>query len=248
MIETYVTVHDSELLIECEHSGQFDNVSHTYIFVGPRPVDLSGLKRGVFKIIVASDYIPNFEHLPAFYDFTGWWVLAKYGLIEADQVILIQYDMEIAHPLIAELCAHRLLERPGPIAFTAGHNAANNFMLLIPGFERTYRIGMDLVGIDQDSWPEFNEWPSTQGTAWRTDEFVDFMLWFEPLFAHWADDLWAGHLAERSVKAWTMNTGDPERYLPGVINHLHSDCHGTCSLMNGQADVHAERAATFGVG
>ncbi len=247
MIETYVTVHDSELLTECVNSGQFDDVSHTFVFVGPRPVDVRDFRRNA-KVIIARNHTPNFEHLPAFYDFTGWWVLAKYGLIEADHAIFIQYDMEITDPFIAERCAHRLNERPGPIAFTAGHNAAQNFMLLISGFERAYRSGMDLVDLNQDLWPEFNEWPSTQGTAWRTGEFVDFMLWFEPLFTYWADDLWAGHLAERTVKAWTMKTGDPERYLPGSIRHLSRDCHGTCSLMGGRADIHAERSATFGMG
>jgi hypothetical protein len=243
-LETYVTIHDQALLLECERTEQYAQLgSYTYLFVGPRPVDQVPPD---VKIIVARDFTPNYEHLPAFYDFTGWWVLAHHGLITAEHAMLIQYDMHIASSFIEEQVSYQLEIAPGVVAFTAGHNLANNFMLLIPGFQETYRAGVAQLGIDPAGWPEFNEWPTTQGTGWRTEDFNHFMNWFTPLFDAWVNDLWAGHLAERTVKAWSVTTGNVERYLPGVIVHHNQDTHGTCALMAGNVALHQERAATFG--
>lgn len=242
-IEAYVTVHDQDLLLECERSGQFDVVSHTYLFVGPRPVDRIPAD---VKVVVARDHLPNFEHYPSFYDFTGWYALARHNLIAAEHVILVQYDMKVNDPAVGERCAKLLDAAPGPVAFTAGHRLADNWMLLIPGFHATYDRGMARLGVDQTTWPFFNEWPCTQGTAWRADEFRRFMLWLEPLFDYWHDDLWAGHLMERTVKAWCAHHGIAEQYLGGVITHENRDCHGTCALMGGRTDDYHQRAATFG--
>lgn len=242
--ELLVTIHDQDLLLECEHRQQFAGLPRTYLFVGPRPVDR--IPDDV-KLVVARDHTPNFEHWPAFYDFTGWWAAAHHGLIEADRIVCVQYDMLIADQFICER-VDKLLDEPdvGVVAFTAGHRLADNWMLLLPGFERTYRAGVGILGVDMDSWPFFNEWPSTQGTAWRTADFVPVMEWLTPLFQAWHGDVWAGHLMERTVKAWCATFNRPEAYLPGVITHLARDCHGTCALMGGRSDVHAERASTFG--
>lgn len=242
-VETFVTIHDQDILLECERSGRFADVSHTYGFVGPRPVDRIPAD---VKMVVARDYTPNVEQWPSYYDFTLWYVLTAHDLIDADQIICLQYDMRINDTAIADRCSKLLDAEPGPIAFTAGHNLADNWMLLIPGFRETFDAGMSQLGVDQNQWPFFNEWPCTQGTAWRTDTFHTFMRWIEPLFELWQSNLWAGHLMERTVKAWCAHHGIPEQYLGGVITHENQDCHGTCSLMAGRVDDYRARAATFG--
>ena len=85
-IETYITVHDSTIVAECEDSGRFNSISHTYLFVGPKAVDVAD----DIKIIVCRDIQPNYEHLPHFYDFTGWFVLGKYELFSTDNAIFLQ--------------------------------------------------------------------------------------------------------------------------------------------------------------
>lgn len=242
-VEAYVTIHDQDLLLECEASGQFDAISHTYGFVGPRPVDRIPAD---VKLVVARDYTPNHEDKPSFYDFTGWHVLAAHDLIDADRIVCLQYDMRISDNEIGARCSSLLDAAPGPIAFTAGHRLADNWMLLLDGFHRTFDVGMARLGVDQTSWPFFNEWPSTQGMAWRTDEFQAFMMWIEPLFEIWADSVWAGHLMERTVKAWCVTQGVDEQYLGGVMVHENRDCHGTCALMGGRIETYLERTATFG--
>lgn len=242
--ELLVTVHDQDLLLECEASGQFAGLLHSYLFVGPRPVDKLSCEQ---RTLVLRDHTPNFEHYPSTYDFSGWWAATHHDLIEADRVVCVQYDMLIADPDIIPK-VDELLDDPdtGMVAFTAGHRLADNWMLLLPGFRETFDAGMHQLGVDQNGWEFFNEWPSTQGTAWRTDDLKNFMEWVTPLFDYWADNVWAGHLMERTVKAWCATQGTVERYLPGVIQHLVRDCHGTGARMGGNIETAEARAATFG--
>ena len=235
-------MHDQELIADCHGSPRFADLSVTYLFVGPRPTD--GVADDV-KMVVARDWTPNYEHLPQFYDFTGWWVLADSDLVESEYLICLQDDMKVVSPNLDVRCVRMLQER-GPIGFTAGHRSAGNWMLMIDGFAATFKAGMALRGIDVDTFPDFEEWPTTQGTAWRTDDFKEFMAWFEPLFDLWTGNVWAGHLAERSMWAWMMSRGHPSKILPNVIWHQALDRHGTGALMSGSYNVYHERAATFG--
>lgn len=241
-VETFITVHDVDLIRECEERSQFHALtSYTYLFVGPRSLD--GCPD--VPIVVARDFPMNVEQWPQFYDFTGWWILAKHGLIKAEHVMFLQYDMFINDPLIEERVETLLHAGAGPIAFTAGHNLANNFMLIIDGFRETYCRAMYARGVNPDLWPAFNEWPSTQGTAWRRTEFENYMQWFYPFFEIFKNDVWAGHLAERTVKAWTEVRGTPPQYMIGAITHHAKDCHGTGALMAGNRDLYDQRNAAF---
>lgn len=241
MIQTFVTVHDADIVRRCEEEERFGSLGERhYLFVGQRPVG-----QEIGPTVIPRRLIDNLEHLPQFYDFTGWWALARHRLIVRPNVMLLQYDMHVASPTLEADVDAMLTEASGPVAFTAGHNLAGNYMLMIDGFERTFRDGMATIGVDPASWPEFNEWPTTQGMAWRTEEFYDFMMWFRPLFDVFADNRYAGHLAERCVKAWCVTRGVEPRYLPGVIGHEAKDCHGTGALMAGNIAVYEERARTF---
>lgn len=241
-VEAFITVHDQVLVVEAERAGQFAGLSHTWLFVGHRPVERVPSDA---KVVVARDHDPNIEHWPSLYDFTGWWTLAHHRLIDADDVIFLQYDMHVVDPALADRCETLLAEKPGVVAFTAGHHQAGNFLLSCDGFDATYRAGLASLGVAMDGWPSFNEWPSTQGTAWDVVDFYDFMDWVTPALAVFAGSTWAGHLAERLVKAWCVARGCPESYLPGVISHAAADCHGTGALMRGDHGLYQARQASF---
>lgn len=240
-MHAYITVHDQQLILDCEKEGRFaDLEAHTYLFVGPRPVHKL---QGRLPVIVSRLWDHNYEDHPNFYDFTGWWTLARHALAQP-RFLTVQYDHQLHDPELATK-ADALLDQGGPVAYVAGHRQANNWMLLIDGFEAAFNAGMTAVGINPADFPDFNEWPSTQGMAWRRDDFCEFMAWFEPLFNVWADNVWAGHLAERSVWAWMMATGRPAIYGSGLV-HEGRDCHGTCSLMGGDSATWSQRQLTFG--
>ena len=240
-VQTFVTVHDQDLVLESEASGQFAALTNVvYLFVGPRPVDR--IPAGV-EMIVARDYTPNHEDLPQFYDFTGWSVLTRHNLIDADHMICLQYDMAVTDPQIENRCTQLLDQAPGMVAFTAGHKGPN-WMLHIPGFEQAFRQGLAAKSIDFDQLPDFGPFPSTQGTAWRRDTLTEYMEWFDPLFTVFAPEVFAGHLAERTVKVFSTLTY-PEQYLTGVISHAAADCHGTGALMCGNRSLYEARNASF---
>lgn len=248
-IRTAITIHDQVLIDQCEAEQRFLYAEpYGYLFVGPRDISVSpaGLPMTVngHPVFPSRWFEPNFEHWPHFYDFTGWWTLAR-NVELPDRILCLQYDHQVKAPIMP--IVDTFLDRAPVAAFVAGHRQAGNFMLMIGGFEDAYRAGLAHIGAPSlDDWPDFNEWPSTQGIAWRSEAFVDFMAWVTPLFEFWHDNVWAGHLMERMVKAWLVATGQTEVYLPALVVHEGRDCHGTCALMAGRANEYHERAATFG--
>ena len=238
--ECYVTIHDQDLVIDLENEGRFAQLSHTYLFVGRRPVDK--LTEG--KVIVCRDYEPNIEHLPQFYDFTGWWTLVNHHLISADRIICLQYDMHILQPNLEVQVDHLLRSGNGMVAFNAGYYGPN-WMLRLPDFETLYRAGLATRGVNLDDIAPFNEWPCTQGTAWRREIFEDYLAWIAPMFDVFKDDIFAGHLMERTVKAYLAANGIPNGYLLGAIAHQAADMHGTGALMAGNRKLYEQRNAEF---
>lgn len=244
--ECLVTVHDQDLVLESERTGQFEAFDRvTYMFVGYGDVDRLP---DDLSVVVCRDKPGNVEHLPQFYDFTGWWAMTRDDglLLQCDNVVCLQYDMKVMEPRIQKVVEMQL-KRAAMLAFNAGYYGPN-WMLRIPGFEATYNAGLARVGADQRTWEKFDAWPSTQGTAWRTEALVAFMDWFEPLFEAFRDHTFAGHLAERSVKAWLEETDQPVGLGLGLIAHEAADCHGTGALMAGNMALYHERAASFALG
>jgi hypothetical protein len=235
----YVTIHTQALIEQCDADRQFaafDDVG--YLLVGQRPHD--GDRPDV---IVPRTLSPNREHLPQFYDFTGWWALCRHNLIDADRVIMQQYDMHTVDPQIQAKC-EALLDTPGVVAMTVGYKRPS-WMPRLAGFASTYERGIATRGLTMADVEPVNRWPSTQGTAWRTEDLVAFMEWFEPMWDVFAGHTFAGHLAERSVQAWHVACGYQPKYLRGVMRHDAADCHGTGALMAGQRQVYETRNAAF---
>jgi hypothetical protein len=198
------------------------------------------------KIIDCKSYLPNYEHLPNFYDFTGWFVLAKHNLIETDNAIFLQYDHVIYDANIVE-STNSILKTN----WMVGYVPAPYFMwtLTIQGFYEKQVAGLASCGVD---WPKlvsekpFETWPSTQGTAWRTEEFTKFMLWFEPAFNTFANDTFAGHLAERMIQPFLMAHNQEAGYFHGAVGHESKDCHGTGDLMRGNLESFSAKNSVFG--
>lgn len=241
-IETYITIHDSTLIHNCENTGRFASISHTYLFVGPKPVyECDGL-----KVIVCRDHSPNYEYLPHFYDFTGWFVLAKHSLINSDYAIFLQYD----HSLIVDDIEAKTidaLQRHEMVGYSPA--GPGLWTLALPNFYERQLEGIKACGNDWEALvasTPFTVWPTTQGIAWRTSEFREFMNWFEPAFESFKDHTFAGHLAERMIQPFLMATGMTAGFLPGSVSHESLDCHGTKDLILGNIDSYNQKVSTFG--
>lgn len=230
LIEAYITIHDQDLIIQCEEQGQFRDLSHTYMFVGPRPVDR--IPSDV-KVVVCRDYTPNYEYLPQFYDFTGWFALAHHNLLTSQYGIMVQYDHYVAAPDAAERCLEVLQAGAGVAAFVPGYY--NNWYLQVEGFEKLLQECSLACGVnlpELEAAQPFNQWPSTQGTAWNVDYFKAFMEWVRPMFDLAQGHVLAGHVAERMLNIYTKTTREAA-YLPGLFRHDSRDCHGTSDFMRG---------------
>lgn len=241
-MKTYVTVHDSSIIMQCESEGRFAGLDRVYLFVGPRMVDVPSN----IPVIRCLDYQPNYEHLPQFYDFTGWFILAKHNLLDSDKAIFLQYDHLVTDPNIEERIAILLEEHP----MVSCHAASREWWTLdIPNFYEVHIRGIEACG---ENWSllmqqnPFEVWPSTQGTAWRTSEFVQFMLWFEPAFEIFKTHLYAGHLAERMIQPFLMANSWVAGYLDGGVFHESLDCHGTRDLSLGNVEGFSKKQSIFG--
>lgn len=240
--ETFITIHDQNLVIASEETGQFSTLSsYTYLFVGPKPVD--NLPKDMLdKVIVCRDYSPNYEHLPHLYDFTGWYVLTHHNLMSKPYAICLQYDHYVSDSRLEETCESMLRGADGVISFLAAY--AHMYMLAVPEFEQAMRGALAIKGLAYESL-DLSMWPTTQGTAWRSESLTDFMQWVEPIFEPISGHRYMGHIAERMVAAYAQLT-HPARYLHGMAHHVAMDCHGTGAAMAGSESSFIQKSLTFG--
>ena len=232
-IETFVTVHNQDILLNCEATNQFGSLSsYKYLFVGYRPVDKLDPSL-LAKTVLCREFIPNYEKYPHFYDFTGWNILWKNNLVEAKNVILLQYDMYILTPQIEEITLDFLNSAPGML----GNYWASKPMWLMSQSYEALSLALSAKGYDINQVANMFEdgWPSTQGTAWTTEHFYGFMEWFEPLFEIIKDYVFCGHAAERLANAYAVISGLARHNFPGAINHRFGNTHGTTALWQGQS-------------
>lgn len=241
-VEAFITIHDSALIDACERASTFGQIDHTYLFVGPRPV----CHETDAKVIVCRDYVPNYEHLPQFYDFTGWFVLAKNNLVTADTVVMLQYDHRIIVDDFVAQCEAAIQGFP-VVAFVPAPYPM--WTLGVDGFYDQQMRALSAYGLNWQkmlSERPIELWPSTQGTIWTKQFFVDFMNWFEPCFGFFHKHPFAGHLAERMIQPYLMTQKLNAGYLLGVVQHDSLDCHGTRELSMGNMAEYSAKASTFG--
>jgi len=243
-VETYVTIHDQDLVLECISSGQFKDLDPTYLFVGNRPVDR--IPSDV-KIVICRDYSPNYEHFPNLYDFTGWYVLVKHNLIKAPYVTLIQYDHVVLDPNALDVVESLCNQDPGVIAFVTAWFDPTNWLLQVSNFSQMFQEASLACGVDMHSLVQnkpFSTWPTTQGTAWRTECFEDFIKFVEPSFGILGAEPFGGHAAERLLQVYCLLT-HPAQRGDNLFLHQSKDVHGTGAYMRGDIATYQVRNNEF---
>jgi hypothetical protein len=91
LCETFIFVHDQDLIINFEENKKFENLyTYRYVFLGNRPIDkISHMD----NVIIARNYEDNLEEYPLFTSYTGWYLLWKHKLIKTRYVNLFEYDI-----------------------------------------------------------------------------------------------------------------------------------------------------------
>lgn len=238
-LETFITVHDQDLVLAAEASGQFTSLGkYRYLFVGDGPTE----KLSEINAVVSRDYPVHREALSDFYDFTGWRTLANYDIVKVDITLMLQYDHAVLDPDAAAKVV-KSIDGHGVLATVPGY--FDNWVLQLPGFGEYLQAGAKACGVDLDSLAPFNKWPSTQGIAFTKDVLYSFMTWFEPAFDVFKDHVFAGHLAERMVWVYCHSRDIPVAYLEGLFQHGSLDCHGTGDFMRGDMRGYESKRALF---
>ena len=94
--QTFIFVHDQQIVLDYIQAGKFDQLPDVrYVFLGQRPVDRLDQYVGEKKVIVARNLPDNIEHLPNLVAWTGWYAVARNGLITAEVVNLFEYDINL---------------------------------------------------------------------------------------------------------------------------------------------------------
>lgn len=242
-VTTFVAVHDQNTLYNAEQNGTFDSMPHVvWLFLGPKLCFMS--HEGKYPIIRAMDFEPDARNL---YDFSGFQVLVKHNLIRTKYSVFLQYDHEVVGEgdLLAPI-VDKLNSNLGMVTFVPAGYDPVNWMLSVPGFNEAFHRATRACGLDGD-WSNLQVawWPTTQGHAWRSSLFYNFINWASPGLEAVKDEQYAGHIAERLLTVYCSFT-HPAQVLTGLFQHNSADVHGTGALMSGDVSTFEQRNAVFG--
>jgi hypothetical protein len=202
--QTFIFVHDQYIVLDYLAAGKFNDLPDVkYVFLGMRPSDQIGHLVNMGKVIIARDLPDNIEHLPNLVAWSGWYAIARNGLITADIVNLFEYDVN-------------LLEWKQPMA-SAGyfwHPYADNTWWNYNGIKTELRRLE--VSVSSDPLPMTSNYTLFSDKIYP---FINTLMASEFDFEH--DQ--AGHIVERYCSAYFQF----KVTAAGGLTHLYADSHGT---------------------
>jgi hypothetical protein len=229
--ETFIFVHDQDLIIEFENKNKFSNLyNYKYVFLGNRPTDKI---ENLTNVIIAKNFEYNIEQYPLFTSYTGWYCLWKNNLITTNYVNLFEYDT-VLNKNIDQLHTkfyNDNVEMIGYVPFPMGHyqfvqNPEWNEHIL-PIIKETNKI--DLISHYKkvlEKNPQ-SVWSSTSNTTFRVDIFNEYMKWFEPIANKIKETKTCGHAHERSITFFSTIKNKKMLITNGILKHLQLDSHKT---------------------
>jgi hypothetical protein len=229
-VEVFITVHDEDLLLRCEESKQFASLSrYRYVFVGHRPVGkLSTLKE---KVIVARECQYNIEQYPHLYDFTAWYCLVNNRLITQYHVVSLQYDMTLQTENFQEQVLAKLLEDSNQIL---GFLPVSTSLYFSSHREIPLAETLRKKNVDWDTLFAHDTtklWPTGNAVAMRTSTLRQLLQWLLEWLPEFVENPYAGHVAERLIKVYSLLSGIQDTYLPQMLHHTMRDSHGTTRIL-----------------
>jgi hypothetical protein len=212
--QTFIFVHDQYIVLDYLAAGKFNDLPNVkYVFLGQRPTDQIAHLVNMGKVIIARDLPDNIEHLPNLVAWTGWYAIARNGLITADIVNLFEYDIN-------------LLGWKQPMA-SAGyfwHPYADNTWWNYNGIKTELRRLE--VSVSSDPLPMTSNYTLFSDKIYP---FINTLMASEFDFEH--DQ--AGHIVERYCSAYFQF----KVTAAGGLTHLYADSHGTQGRGDSYQDI-----------
>jgi hypothetical protein len=212
--QTFIFVHDQYIVLDYLAAGKFNDLPNVkYVFLGQRPSDQIGHLVDMGKVIIARDLPDNIEHLPNLVAWTGWYAIARNGLITADIVNLFEYDVNLTD-----------WKQPMASVGYFWHPYADNTWWNYNGIKTELRRLE--VSVSSDPLPMTSNYTLF---ADKIYPFINTLMASEFDFEH--DQ--AGHIVERYCSAYFQF----KVTAAGGLTHLYADSHGTQGRGDSYQDI-----------
>lgn len=248
MYETFITVHNQDLIIQLEKNRIFKNLKqYRYILLGDSPTD----KLKKFKnVIIARECPDNIEQHKNLCDFTGWYAIVKNNLIRKPFVCLIQYD-SLIFPNFDKSVKHILKKHPDKlIGFQQAPMNVRDFLgdpfaaSAIKTIGTSYKTDIPVL-VEETIRQGDIFWPAATSICCSREIISDFVDWVQPLLNGLVTDPMAGHSVERSVKFFCLIRKIKNRYLPTVLEHIFACSHKQSYIPDEIRIQHQQRNKLF---
>lgn len=230
-IETFIIIHDQDLIVEFENHNKFYNLfNYKYLFVGKKPTDKI---ESMDNVIICKNFDDNMEDYPQLTSYTGWYCLWKNNLIDTDYINLFEYDV-LLHPDIQTHISNLYNQNvdmigyiPFPIASPLFVKTPKYNEHILPVIEKLENLNL-IEFFDKVLQENPNaHWASTSNTTFRKDVFEDYMKWFYPISEEIKNTTTCGHAHERSISFFSFIKNKKHIITNGLMKHLQLDSHKT---------------------
>lgn len=229
MLETFIAVHDQDIIIQAEKNNLFRNAkNYKWLFLGKRPVDK--LAKYKHKVIIARDLPDNIEGEKCLFDYTGWYAVAKNNLIKGEYTSFVQYDCYLKDNYGREI-RKTLKEYKDCFIGFQPHNLDCNYFIsdnyskaIKKAILKVYNI--DVEKLVEDAILAGDPFWAGGSTFVCTKKWLnDYINWFEAIKPEIIDDKMAAHNSERGIKLFCLINGVHDVYLPQVMEHIFNCDH-----------------------
>jgi hypothetical protein len=241
-IETYIFVHDKEIISLYENSNKFSSLGdYKYVFLGDGDID--GLKN-YNNIIIARDLPYNLESYPKMCAYSGWYVLYKNNLIKSKIVNLFEYDVVLIKDFINKLISliKDGIDFYGYVPLDINVNFLDN-----PSWSG--RLDEFYGDLKRKVWNkcfsrDIELWSATSNVTMTNEFFYRYMTESEDLFNWIKEYQSAGHELERNLSVYQILHSDINvKYVSNALTHYQLDSHKTQGIFKKDNDEIIEKLA-----
>jgi hypothetical protein len=229
-IQTFVFAHDEKIILDFKKTGKFLEIENLkYVLLSKRPCDNV---KGLDDVIIANEYADNIENFPLLVAFTGWYLIWKNKLIDADTdfINLFEYDVTLAGNFSEG--QHYVL-KPETQVLSYIPISINDYM-----FIKDDKMCLPfLKSIQKHYGIDFRKYISkidpttvvgmTSNQSMTPQVFTDFMKWSQPVIEDIKNERLVGHMLERMFPLFYLYNKLKCILIQNVIFHYQMDTHNT---------------------
>lgn len=237
-VSTFIFAHTQEIILDCISKNRFSNLENLkYVFLS---LNDSSKIENLDNVIICKNYDNNLEKYPKLTSFTGWYILAKYGLIETEYVNLFEYDVTLSNQFkksLDEKISQNLdfigyvpmfIENPAYV--TVRHFVDE----LINSIRNKKGINVDELIKNQ---PPFSLWSSSSNSTWKKEIFTDYVDWFSQFIEDIVVSQYCGHMHERSISFYLLIKKISPNFINNCLTHYQCNSHETSGFPPGRFDL-----------